>query len=319
MNVPLLGLPLPDFDLPDELSPPDFDVAPDDPLISPPPLTLPDGCDPDFTFTALTLTGLSYDSAHPIYETQTSTLYAARDGDSYFALKTSRRIRILRHEWEVFQRVGPFRSVIGAVAFWEEGGRGFLQLELALGGAITRCVPFLSPNHAWQLLADISSALACLHACGFVHLDLSPANILHCGLPGDAVYKLADFGTVTAVGSSQSFGEGAGPYIAPEVLSSRADIGFASDIWSLGAVMFEIVARRPMPRDHDPDGYIAMRDGTYDMSVVPDEFAVVTQMLAPHPGSRPTVAQLLEIPRVRECLATSRQIKAAGLDGGSVL
>jgi serine/threonine-protein kinase len=135
---------------------------------------------------------------------------------------------------------------------------------------------------------------------------VSPSNILHVGGYAKCpVYKLSDFGTATPIASSLSFGEGAGPYIAPEVLTARADVGFAADIWSLGAVMFEIVTRRPMPRD--PDGYAAIREGAYDLSVIDDEFAVVRAMLERQPSARPTAEELLEIPQVRECFVTSQQ------------
>jgi hypothetical protein len=71
--------------------------------------------------------------------------------------------------------------------------------------------------------------------------------------------------------------------------------------------MFEIVTRRPMPRD--PDGYVAIREGSYDFAVIPDEFAVVRAMLSRQPSARPTAEELLEIPQVRECFVTIAHLR----------
>ena len=72
---------------------------------------------------------------------------------------------------------------------------------------------------------------------GIVHRDLSPQNVLRMG---DGRLVLSDFGLATDVSESTSVHGGTIAYMAPEVMrGGRSTI--ASDIWSLGVVMHEIV------------------------------------------------------------------------------
>ena len=265
--------------------------------------TLSKCCDPSTTFNSKTINGLEYDSDHPIYRSRTCTLYIARKNGIYYALKTGRSNKILMHENNVYSELGAFPTIIKCHGFIKERAQVVLQLEYAFGGSIANTVLMMHEFEAWRILAHVSAALHHLHSKGFIHLDISPANILQCNGNGCYIYKLADFGTVLENGKFDSFCEGAGPYAAPEALyfpNTPYAVSQKADIWSFGALMYEVVTHHKVPRDSD--GYDAIRNGTFDLSLVPQEFQIIKQMLKVDPDQRPAAADLVQLPKVKDIL-----------------
>ena len=97
-----------------------------------------------------------------------------------------------------------------------------------------------------HLLKQIAAALHHLHQRGMVHLDVKPQNIL---FEEPMVVKLIDFGIAQKVGSvleasnGQAFGTVS--YVSPEQASGE-EVGPASDIYSLGCVVYEMVTGEPV-------------------------------------------------------------------------
>ena len=126
--------------------------------------------------------------------------------------------------------------------FEQADGRAFLVMELAEKGSLRD--ELRSGELAARPLADriadaraVASALAAIHAAGIVHRDLSPQNMLRMG---DGRLVLSDFGLATDASENTSIHGGTVAYMAPEVvLGGKASV--ASDIWSLGVVMHEMV------------------------------------------------------------------------------
>ena len=100
-------------------------------------------------------------------------------------------------------------------------------------------------QRAAQLISQVAAALAEAHDAGIVHRDIKPANIL---ITRRDVAKVADFGIARSAGDPRltrtGFFTGTVGYLAPEVLGG-AEATSASDVWSLGAVLFETVEGRP--------------------------------------------------------------------------
>ena len=77
-----------------------------------------------------------------------------------------------------------------------------------------------------------------------MHRDLKPGNIFLCK---SGLLKLGDFGLSTVLNNTQSKVEGmlgTPYYIAPEMLLGEKH-NFASDIWSLGVILFEMTTLKP--------------------------------------------------------------------------
>lgn len=290
---------------------PDFGDEDDDFTLPEPSITrqeffsLSNRCDPETTFSATSATGIQFDIDNPIYQTKTSVIYIGMANNVFYALKTTHSASILQVEHENFQKIGEFPTIIKAFDFWMEQNQSlFLQLEYANGGSIANSLLYFTDEDVWQLLAHISAALHHIHQLGYIHLDISPSNILQFIESNKTIiYKLTDFGTLIADGTYKQFCEGAGPYVSPEAIKwphSNHPVSFPTDIWSFGAVLFEIVTEIRFPRD--PAGFDAIHNGTYDLSIIPEKFNFIRSMLNINPSLRPTAYDLMEIPKVKEIL-----------------
>ena len=94
-----------------------------------------------------------------------------------------------------------------------------------------------------RYLRNVLQALEGMHALGIAHRDVKPANVM---LDDDGKAVLADFG-LAAEGVSACGGlsrpAGTPSYMSPEQITG--EYGFASDIWGLGVMAFELVVGRP--------------------------------------------------------------------------
>ena len=106
----------------------------------------------------------------------------------------------------------------------------------------------LSPTHTCDVISEVASALSFAHENGVIHRDVKPGNIL-IGLSGQV--KVADFGIARAFGANieEALTEigsvmGTATYLSPEQ-AQGAQPDPRSDIYSLGVMMYELVAGRP--------------------------------------------------------------------------
>jgi tRNA A-37 threonylcarbamoyl transferase component Bud32 len=128
-------------------------------------------------------------------------------------------------------------------------GRPFLVLEYHAGVNLQQFAAHrkLSPRQAAALLVPLAQALGAAHRLGIVHQDIKPANIL---IDEDGKPFLLDFGLARmmdawSAGSEQPSG-GTVAYTSPEQARGHRDrIGPASDIFSLGAVLYFLLAGNP--------------------------------------------------------------------------
>jgi tetratricopeptide (TPR) repeat protein len=117
----------------------------------------------------------------------------------------------------------------------------------------------LQIGEALEIASEVADALAHAHAQGFVHRDIKPSNILLAH--GHAV--VADFGiarTVEITGDQQltrtGIAVGTAAYMSPEQ-ASGAQVDGRSDIYSLGCVLFEMLAGHPPYRASSPRALMA--------------------------------------------------------------
>jgi serine/threonine protein kinase len=105
----------------------------------------------------------------------------------------------------------------------------------------------IHPDAAARLLQPVAQALDAIHSLGWVHLDIKPQNIL---ITREGRTMLADFGIAQRRGTRT---HACTPtYASPEQAAGDRPVGPWSDIYSLGAVLYEMVAGHPPVRgDHD--------------------------------------------------------------------
>jgi serine/threonine-protein kinase len=130
----------------------------------------------------------------------------------------------------------------------EHAGRPYYTMRLLPGGSLARRIrnSRIDPRTSARLLATIARAMHHAHRRGFVHRDLKPANILfdESGQP-----HVTDFGLAKRLGHDGPTDTGAPlgtpRYMAPEQAAGRADITAAADLYSLGAILYELLTGRP--------------------------------------------------------------------------
>ena len=132
----------------------------------------------------------------------------------------------------------------------EVDGLPFLELEYVDGESLAAQLngtPW-APRRAAALVEVLARAMAEAHRLGVIHRDLKPANVL---MTGDDTPKITDFGLAKALGSDSGLTRtnsviGSPSYMAPEQAEGHArDAGPPTDIYSLGAILYELLTGRP--------------------------------------------------------------------------
>jgi serine/threonine-protein kinase len=130
----------------------------------------------------------------------------------------------------------------------EEDGRIFIVMEYVEGEGLEvllRREGRVPPERARELALQVCSALHYAHGKGVVHRDVKPANLL---LRTDGVLKVADFGIARPAQATQLTEAGTvlgtAAYLPPEIARGEPATE-RSDIYSLGAVLYELFTGRP--------------------------------------------------------------------------
>ena len=160
----------------------------------------------------------------------------------------------------------------------------------------------LAPRRAAALVRTIAEAVDYAHRLGVLHLDLKPANVL---LDESGVPHVADFGLARRIDSALAAGgdeiSGTPSYMAPEQASPRtARITTATDIWGLGAILYELITGSPPFLADSAQGTLRLvLDGNVRgprqlaADIPPDLEAITLKCLARESGERYTSARAL--------------------------
>ncbi|GIX34259.1 MAG: hypothetical protein KatS3mg126_0038 [Lysobacteraceae bacterium] len=223
------------------------------------------------------------------------------------------------------------------VTVYDIGSHGsiyYLAAEYIPGGSLREKIDAgLTVAETLDIVCDVARGLHYAHEKGFVHRDVKPGNILF-KLDGTAV--LADFGIAKAMDAKSSAtmagaSIGTPDYMSPEQARAESVDG-RSDLYSLGAMLYEMLTGEPPYQASDPFT-VALMHVTQPVPTLPPEHAwlqpLIDGLMAKQPEQRfPTgeafiqaVEQLLaaapEAASIKDAMAGRRKAGAARLAGGT--
>ncbi|KAL3817212.1 hypothetical protein ACHAXA_001767 [Cyclostephanos tholiformis] len=177
---------------------------------------------------------------------------------------------------------------------WMEGNRLYIQTELCDGtlrGQMRGSLP-MDERGRYKLLREMLLALDLVHKTGMIHLDIKPENIFI----KNGCYKLGDFGLVSKIESHDDVEEGDSRYMSMELLLGVLDDLTKSDIFSLGATMYEICMGRLENLPENGQEWQDIRQGKLlPMPNTAIELqTIVRDMMAPDWITRPSADNLLK-------------------------
>ncbi len=189
-------------------------------------------------------------------------------------------------------------NIAGVFDYAEDDGRPYIVMELLDGETLAQRIGrmgALDPPLVVRIGADVADALAAAHEAGLVHRDVKPANVM---LTERGDVKVMDFGiAASSLGGTGLTGTGmvmgTARYLSPEQ-AAGGQATPASDLYSLGAVLYEMLTGRPpferktpvaTAMAHVNDTPTPVRDVRPDTP--PELAALVDRCLEKDPAARP--------------------------------
>jgi len=248
-------------------------------------------------------------------------VYLARDNEGKpVALKILRRHLIVNAQaadrFETEARAASALCHPNIITVYESGKSPaglFIAMEW-LDGSTFRAIMDAGKTEVAQAIdwgGQAARALSAAHSAGILHRDMKPENIM---LRKDGVVKILDFGLArhggamgpepSAMGASGTISgtlSGTLLYMSPEILQGEAATS-ASDVFSLGAVLYELTAgKHPFAGETPLDVFEAIECRPVSpihaaRSGVPQEVSrVILRMLDRHPDSRPSASEVCDV------------------------
>ncbi len=213
-------------------------------------------------------------------------------------LDASGRERISR-EARAMGKLGDNPYIVSIYDVGEERGQPYIVSQYMAGGSVDDLIRRsenhrLPPADAIRIACDVCRALDYAHSRGIIHRDLKPANVW---LTSDGITKLGDFGLAIASDRTRLTAAGmivgTAAYMPPEQALGKP-LDARSDLYSLGAMLYEMVTGQPPFRGDDLLSVIAQHVNAIPdapskkvAGLAPELDALIPKLLAKNPEQRP--------------------------------
>jgi serine/threonine protein kinase len=202
--------------------------------------------------------------------------------------------RHMRAERTALSRAHEHPNIVRLLGSADTPAACILVMEFVAGMQLNEYMRTVSRTRRREWFAQICSAVAYLHHMGIVHRDVKCENVMVPLCDGEPV-KLIDFGFAAVIPDDKLFTDhpGTAMYAAPEIHDGRAYDARASDVWSLGVVLYIMMAMRfPFPNSTRIAAHICTGEPDYATDAAsfdPGTLPLTQSMLAKSPGRRPTI------------------------------
>ena len=252
------------------------------------------------------------------------------DRDVAFALIKTEGLDVIgltriNREAQAMGRLGSHPHIVTVFDLGDHDGQPFMVTELMSGGDVEGMLEDaaehrLSLEQAVSIASETCRGLEFAHSKGIVHRDLKPGNVW---LTGDGVAKIGDFGLAVASDRSRLTQEGmmvgTVSYMPPEQ-AMGGEVTQRADLYSLGAMLYEMVTGRPPFLGDDSVSIIGQHINTPPVSPTwhngncprPLE-ALILRLLAKNPEERPGSAS--DVLTVLDGLGTEVSLEAPAVVG----
>ncbi|KAG5055856.1 hypothetical protein AAZX31_03G191700 [Glycine max] len=218
-------------------------------------------------------------------------LYAVKHSTRPLRLETERTKALM--EVQALAALGLHENIVGYYSSWFENEQLYIQMELCDHSlSIRKYSALFTEGQVLDALFQVANALQFIHEKGIAHLDVKPDNIY----VKNGVYKLGDFGCATLLDSSLPIEEGDARYMPQEILNENYDHLDKVDIFSLGASIYELIRRLPLPESGCQ--FFNLKEGKFPL--LPGHSLqlqnLLKVMMDPDPVKRPSAKELIENP-----------------------
>src|SRR5467141_118968 len=173
-------------------------------------------------------------------DTKLDRIVALKFLPSQFAVDATERIHFLQEARAASALNHPNVCHINAIE--EHEGQQFIDMEFVDGLRLRDLIPIANLEDALAYAIQISEALTEAHSKGIVHRDVKPENIM---VTREGRIKVMDFGLAKLKGGGKltrvGLTVGTITYMSPEQAQGNI-VDHRTDIWSLGIVLYEMVA-----------------------------------------------------------------------------
>jgi serine/threonine-protein kinase len=248
-----------------------------------------------------------------VYEAQ-HTVVRRRFAVKFLRRELAERRDILTRFHHEAEAAGALESenIAAAVDFGiADDGAPYIVMEYLVGESLTALLARQGPlpvGRAADLVAQAARGIAVAHAAGIIHRDLKPQNLFVCRRQdGTDLLKVLDFGVAKLQAADEMNAAtrtgamvGTVAYMSPEQARGDKIIDARSDVYALGAILYELCSgRKPHPGD-SPNAilhHIATQPAAPLASVAPELPAgvpeVVARALDAAPEARPASVEAL--------------------------
>jgi len=255
------------------------------------------------------------------------------DRDVAFALiKTEKldeatRLRVSR-EAKAMGRLGDHPNIMSIYEMGDEKGQPYIVIPLMPGGDVGDLIEKaperrLPIEQAVGIAKAVCKGLEYAHGNGIIHRDIKPGNVW---LSADGTVKIGDFGLALAVDLSRLTHEGmmvGTYYYMPPEQAMGGDITARADLYSLGAMLYEMVTGRPPFTGDDTVAIIGQHINTPPVSpnwhrpdLPPALAALILRLLEKDPQKRP--ASAAEVLKAIEAIEAGKVEKVSAKEAAAL-